>query len=70
MTRLEQLRYDAGLTPEELADQLDGKVSSRTIRRIEAGTRPKPATAVILADHLGVTPTQLLQVVDASASAA
>lgn len=35
MTRLEQLRLDAGLTPEQLAEET--AVSSRTIRRIEAG---------------------------------
>lgn len=60
MIRLQQLRYDAGLTPEQLSERLDGVVSGKTIRNIENGTRPRPATARAIAEHFGVTATELL----------
>lgn len=65
MIRLEQLRYDAGLTPEQLSAAVPS-VSGKTIRNIENGTRPRPATAKALADYFEVTATELLQPVDAS----
>jgi transcriptional regulator with XRE-family HTH domain len=60
--RLEQLRYDAGLTIDELADHVPG-VGARTIARIEAGQtrRPWPKTAKAIADFFGVTSTELLE---------
>lgn len=42
ITRLEQLRIDAGLTPEELSAK--SGVSRATISRIEAGAGSTPAT--------------------------
>lgn len=55
---LEQLRYDAGLSPEGLGEQT--RVAGRTIRRIEEGvTRPTPRVAKKLADHFGMTASEL-----------
>lgn len=56
--RLEQLRYDAGLNPRELGEKVG--LSHQTIRDIEAGVKPRPATAKALADHFGITATELL----------
>lgn len=55
--RLAELRFDAGLSPEELG--VRAEVSGRTIRRIEAGHRPSPRVAKKLADHFEVTASQL-----------
>lgn len=55
---LSELRFDAGLTPEELGAKV--KVSGRTIRRIEDGaSRPSPRVAKKLADHFEVKPSEL-----------
>lgn len=71
MIRLEQLRYDAGLTAEQLAEQVGG-VSARTIRRIESGAvaKPRPAIAKRIAAYFGehVTATDLLQPVEREAA--
>jgi DNA-binding XRE family transcriptional regulator len=56
--RLEELRFNAGLSPEELGIKVH--VSGRTIRRIEDGaTKPTPRVAKKLADHFGVTASEL-----------
>jgi transcriptional regulator with XRE-family HTH domain len=54
---LTKLRFDAGLTPEELGD-LCG-LSGRQVRRIEEGTTPTPRIAKKLADHFGVKPSDI-----------
>lgn len=55
---LAQLRFDAGLTPEELGDKVG--VSGRTIRRLEMGlNRPTPRVAVAIAEHFDVKPSDL-----------
>jgi transcriptional regulator with XRE-family HTH domain len=54
---LAQLRFDAGLTPEELGD-LCG-ISGRQVRRIEEGTVPTPRIAKKLADHFKLKPSDL-----------
>lgn len=66
VTRLEYLRRLKGLSPERLADAMNADkpecewVSGRTIRRIEAGTEPRPDTALRVAQFLDVTPVALL----------
>lgn len=50
MTRLEQLRVDRGLTPEQLSE-ITG-ISRATISRIESGRGAYPATLVKLAEAL------------------
>jgi transcriptional regulator with XRE-family HTH domain len=59
MTRLEQLRIDAGLTPESLADR--AHVGSRTIRRIEAGHGARLETLVRLGEFFRVPPSDLIR---------
>jgi transcriptional regulator with XRE-family HTH domain len=60
---LAKLRFDAGLSPEELGKEC--RVSGHTIRRIEDGaTRPTPRVAKKLADHFGVTASELFPPVD------
>lgn len=54
---LAELRYDAGLSPEELGKKV--RVSGRTIRRIEDGHRPTPQVAKKLAKHFDLKPTEL-----------
>lgn len=54
---LAQLRFDAGLTPEELGDKVG--IAGRTIRRLEEGTRPTPRVAKAIADHFGVKASDL-----------
>lgn len=55
---LAELRFNEGLTPEQLGD-LCG-VSGRTIRRLESGSdRPTPAIAKKLADHFKVQPSDI-----------
>lgn len=54
---LAQLRFDAGLTPEELGEEVG--VAGRTIRRIEDGHRPGPAVAKKLADRFQIKPSDL-----------
>ena len=59
---LTELRYDAGLSPEELGAEV--KVSGRSIRRYEDGTRPKPQVAKAIADRFGVSPLELWPIKD------
>lgn len=65
MIKLTQLRYDAGLSPDELSRRLESehgaKLSAKSIRAIEAGSRPRPSNAKALADFFDVTPTDLLR---------
>jgi transcriptional regulator with XRE-family HTH domain len=57
--RLEQMRLDRRLTPEQLAEEAG--VSARTIRRIEAvELAPRDATVWKLADFFDVPPSVLL----------
>lgn len=51
MNRLEQLRIDAGLSPEALAEKCD-ESSGMTIRRIEAGKKATPKTLASIAAAL------------------
>lgn len=63
MIRLAQLRYDAGLSPDELSRRLAERghpLSAKSIRAIEAGARPRPSNAKALADFFQVTSTELL----------
>lgn len=57
MTRLEQLRVDAGLTPEQLATAAN--VSSRTIYRIEAGHGARVSTLTSVASFFKVPASDL-----------
>jgi len=56
--RLEQLRIDASLTPDELADQVG--MAGNTIRRLEAGQRARVSTLTRLAAFFGVRASELL----------
>jgi transcriptional regulator with XRE-family HTH domain len=64
---LEQLRMDALLTPEQLAEKIEqhptitGEVSGRTIRRIEEGGRARLSSLAPLAEFFEVRPTELLR---------
>lgn len=58
-TRLEQLRLDAGLTPQELGAQVG--IAGQTIRRIESGNRAHPATLFKLAQRFDVPASSLPQ---------
>lgn len=62
MTRLEQLRLDAGLTRQQLSAETD--VHGTTITRIEEGERTTPKTLVKLARFFAVRPSELQQLVD------
>ena len=57
MTRLEQLRVDAGLTPEQLAERVG--VSNRTICRLERGHSGRIRTLRLLADFFEVPASDL-----------
>ncbi|MCQ2006115.1 helix-turn-helix domain-containing protein [Rhizobium sp. NRK18] len=56
--RLKAFRIGAGLTPEDLANQIG--ISRAAIYRYEAGATPKVDTLVMIADKLGVTLPNLL----------
>lgn len=58
MLRLEQLRLDAGLSRERLADRAG--ISHKTIGRIEAGASAHVETLVKLAEALDTRPSELL----------
>lgn len=58
MNRLEQMRLDALLTPEQVADRTG--VSAKTIRRAESGTKPRLSTLRPLAEFFEVQPSELL----------
>jgi transcriptional regulator with XRE-family HTH domain len=60
VTRLEQLRIDRYLTPEELAGETG--VPARTIRNLESGDveRPRIRTLRPLAEFFDVPPSELL----------
>lgn len=65
MSRLMQLRINAGLSPNELSRRVKVEcgrtVSAKTIRSIEAGgTNPYPSSVKVLADFFGMTATELL----------
>jgi DNA-binding XRE family transcriptional regulator len=56
--KLAELRFNAGLSPEELGEECG--IAGQTIRRIEDGaTRPTPRVAKKLADHFEVTASEL-----------
>lgn len=60
MTRLEQLRVDAGMTREQLSEL--SNVTARTIHRLENGqVAGKVSTLVALAKVLDARPSELLQ---------
>jgi DNA-binding XRE family transcriptional regulator len=64
---LEQLRLDAGLSPEQLAAETG--VSNVTIRSAErSGKRPQPQTAKKLADYFGVKVTAIWPVAERKAA--
>lgn len=54
---LTELRFNEGLTPEELGEAC--RISGRTIRRIEEGAKPSPRVAKKLADHFGVKASEI-----------
>jgi len=54
---LKELRFNAGLSPEQLGQKTD--VSGHTIRRLEAGAKPTPAIAKKLADFFAVKPSDI-----------
>jgi transcriptional regulator with XRE-family HTH domain len=56
--RLEQLRLDARLTPEQLGEQVG--LTGRTIRRIEYEHTASAPTLWKLADALDARPSELL----------
>lgn len=58
MTRLEQLRIDARLTPEELGARCG--VSGVTIRNLEKGRRARVETLGKIADYFSVRPSEVL----------
>lgn len=58
MTRLEKLRLDARMTPEQLGEAAG--VHGGTIRRLEAGKGARIATLGKLADYFKVQPSELL----------
>jgi transcriptional regulator with XRE-family HTH domain len=63
---LAELRFNAGLTPEDLGEKCG--VSGMTIRRIEDGaTRPTPRVAKKLADHFQVTASELFPITEKAA---
>jgi DNA-binding XRE family transcriptional regulator len=66
MIRLEQLRVDALMTPEELGAAAD--VSPRTIRRLEDGRGARIDTLRKLARHFDVPASELLAPVRPSSS--
>jgi DNA-binding XRE family transcriptional regulator len=56
--KLAELRFNEGLSPEQLGDACE--ISGRTIRRLEEGAiRPSPAIAKKLADHFDIKPTDI-----------
>ncbi|MDX6534003.1 MAG: Helix-turn-helix domain [Gaiellales bacterium] len=59
MTRLEQLRLDAGWTPEQLSEK--SGVAPATIRRLENGKGGQVRTLVDLAEALDARPSELLR---------
>lgn len=61
-TILKRTRFNAGLSPEALAKTVG--VSPQTIRNIEDGGQPHPATAKKIADHFGLKPTDLFPLGD------
>lgn len=56
--RLKAFRLGAGITPEQLANQIG--ISRAAIYRYEAGATPRVDTLVLIAKHLGVTLPNLL----------
>lgn len=68
MIRLEQLRLDARLTPEQLGEKAG--VHGGTVRRIEAGHGAQVTTLGKLADCFDVKPSELLRQVPEPAEAA
>jgi transcriptional regulator with XRE-family HTH domain len=58
MTRLEQLRLDAGMSYNDLAAST--KVSPRTIRNIESGVTVSVKSLARLSTHFGIPASQLL----------
>lgn len=61
MTRLEQLRIDACLTPEQLG--AEAGLAGMTVRRIEAGERTTPKTLGKLARYFEVRASELQRLV-------
>lgn len=66
MIRLEQLRLDALLTPEQLADVTG--VSGATIRRLEKGQGAQVATLAKLSTYFAVPASELLRPADRAAA--
>ncbi len=57
MSELARLRFNQGLTPEQLGEKIG--ISGQTIRRIEAGAHPRPRTAKKIADYFEREPSDL-----------
>lgn len=55
--RLQELRVNRGLSPEDLA-HLTG-LTGPTIRLAERGHRPHPRTQFLIAEYFGLEPTDL-----------
>lgn len=55
--KLAELRFNQGLSPEQLGEAVG--VAGQTVRRVEAGARPTPAIAKKLADHFEVQPSDI-----------
>lgn len=62
MNRFELIRYEHGLTRGELASA--SGVNERTLRYIEAGSKPSAPTAKALADFYKISVAELLGVND------
>lgn len=68
VTRLEQLRLDALLTPEQLGEVTG--VAGNTIRRLEAGKTARVSTLARLSAYFAVSASELLREADPSSKAA
>lgn len=68
VTRLEQLRLDALLTPEQLGEKTG--VAGNTIRRLEAGKSARVSTLARLSTYFAVSASELLREVGSDSKAA
>lgn len=60
--RLQQARWAKGWSRRQLAEATDNRVAESTIFKVEVGdVTPFPQTVYILAEALGLDPTDLLE---------